>query len=198
MPDDDRLPRTLTGYWRRVFKAFRAEESAEAIEYHVARATAETLRRAHGIPDLPVLGANFHRAVTSDVPGSPSAGPSSRSPHIPTRIAVRAVDVMPDVLGGQLSRPSPKEAAIMLTRRVVAEVAFAAGLDRMAPALIEDGQDPGKLYDRFRAAVSGDLLEKLAARLLAHPDGSGLVAPGRARPKVTTADLMDIDLMDMR
>ena len=50
MPDDDRLPRSLTGRWRRVMKAFQAGEPPEDIAYHVARATADTLRRTHGIP----------------------------------------------------------------------------------------------------------------------------------------------------
>jgi hypothetical protein len=60
MPDDDKLPRSLSARWRRVLKAFRAGESQEAIEHHVAKAAAETLRRTHGVPELPALGAQMY------------------------------------------------------------------------------------------------------------------------------------------
>ncbi len=66
MPDDDRLPRSLSTRWRRVLKAFQAGESQEAIEHHVAKATAETLRRAHGVPELPALGAQVYLAAAAD------------------------------------------------------------------------------------------------------------------------------------
>ncbi len=65
MPDDDRLPRSLSARWRRVLKAFQAGESQEAIEHHVAKATAETLRRTHGVPELPALGAQVYVAAAT-------------------------------------------------------------------------------------------------------------------------------------
>lgn len=52
MPDDDRIPRSLSGRWRRSLKAFLAGEPQEDIEFHVARATAweswEQVMRALG------------------------------------------------------------------------------------------------------------------------------------------------------
>lgn len=60
MPDDDKLPRSLSARWQRALKAFRAGESQEAIEHHVAKAAAETLRRTHGIPELPALGSQMY------------------------------------------------------------------------------------------------------------------------------------------
>ncbi len=68
MPDDDRLPRSLTGRWRRIVKAFQAGEPPEDIAYHVARATADTLRRTHGIPDLPAPGVQLQQAAATAFP----------------------------------------------------------------------------------------------------------------------------------
>lgn len=87
MPDDDRMPRSLSGGWRRVLKAIQAKEPQEDIVYHVARATAETLRRAHGIPDLPALSVRLHQATigSSSRLGDDDDGYRALPGHIPAR-----------------------------------------------------------------------------------------------------------------
>ena len=112
MPDDDKLPRSLSARWHRVLKAFQAGEAQEAIEHHVAKAAAETLRRPHGVPELPALGAQMHLDAAT---------------------------------GQRLALTSPDTAALLLARRVVAEVVYAFGLDRMAPVLMGYGFDPVEL-----------------------------------------------------
>jgi len=196
MPDDDRLPRSLSARWRRVLKAFQAGEPQEAIEHHVAKATAETLRRAHGVPELPALGAQAYLAAVAD---HDSDGGSRREPsaHIPTRLARRAVDALSAAMKDRLALTSPDTAALLLARRVVAEVAYLFGLDRMAPVLMGDGLDPVELRHRFEGIAQSNPLGELAKRLLAHPDGSGLRAPGRRQVKLATADLMDVDIEEM-
>lgn len=196
MPDDDRLPRSLSARWRRVLKAFQAGEPQEAIEHHVAKATAETLRRAHGVPELPTLGAQAYLAAVADHGGD---GGSRREPsaHIPTRLARQAVDALSAAMKDRLALTSPDIAALLLARRVVAEVAYSFGLDRMAPVLMGDGFDPVELRHRFEGIAQSNPLGELAKRLLAHPDGSGLRAPGRRRVKLATADLMDVDIEEM-
>ena len=196
MPDDDRLPRSLSARWRRVLKAFQAGEPQEAIEHHVAKATAETLRRAHGVPELPALGAQAYLAAVAD---HDSDGGSRREPsaHIPTRLARQAVDALSAAMKDRLALTSPDTAALLLARRVVAEVAYSFGLDRMAPVLMGDGLDPVELRHRFEGIAQSNPLSELAKRLLAHPDGSGLRAPGRRQVKLATADLMDVDIEEM-
>ena len=196
MPDDDKLPRSLSARWRRVLKAFQAGEAQEAIEHHVAKATAATLRRAHGVPELPALGAQMYLAAG---PGYGADDSSHRAlpTHIPTRLARQAADALSAVMKERLVLTSPETAAQLLARRVVAEVAYAFGLDRMAPVLMGDGFDPVELRRRFEGIAQSNPLGELAKRLLAHPDGSGLRAPGRRRPKLATADLMDVDIEEM-
>jgi hypothetical protein len=196
MPDDDRLPRSLSARWRRVLKAFQAGEPQEAIEHHVAKATAETLRRAHGVPELPALGAQAYLAAAADHGGD---GGSRRDPsaHIPTRLARQAVDALSAVMKDRLALTSPDTAALLLARRVVAEVAYAFGLDRMAPVLMGDGFDPVELHRRFEGIAQSNPLGEPAKRLLAHPDGSGLRAPGQQRVRLATADLMDVNIEEM-
>lgn len=196
MPDDDKLPRSLSARWRRVLKAFRAGESQEAIEHYVAKATAETLRRTHGVPELPVLAGQMYLAAA---PGYAADGSCrrARSAHIPTRLARQAVDALSAVMKERLALTSPETAAQLLADRVVADVMYAFGLDRMAPVLMGDGFDPVELRRRFEGIAQSNPLRELAKRLLAHPDGSGLRAPGQRRPKLATADLMDVDIEEM-
>lgn len=199
MPDDDKLPRSLSARWQRVLKAFQAGESQEAIEHHVAKATAETLRRTHGVPELPALSAQMCLAAATGYDGYGAYGNNRRAlpAHIPTRLARQAVDALSGVMKERLALTSPDTAALLLARRVVAEVAYAFGLDRMAPVLMGDGFDPVELRHRFEGIVQSNPLGELAKRLLAHPDGSGLRAPGRRRLKLATADLMDVDIEEM-
>jgi hypothetical protein len=199
MPDDDRLPRSLSARWWRALKAFQAGEPPEAIEHHVAKATAETLRRTHGVPELPALSVQMYLAVASGYPSHDDDGSSSQPLpiHTPTRLARQAVDVLSVMMKDRLALTSPETAALLLARRVVAEVAYAFGLDRMAPVLMGDGFDPVELRHRFDGIVQSNPLGELAKRLLAHPDGSGLRAPGQRRPKFATADLMDVNIEDM-
>lgn len=172
--------------------------AAEDIAYHVARATAETLRRMHGIPELPALGAQLHRAVTDSAKSGASDPGSSNPPsHIPTRLARQAADLLSAVMKDRFALTSPDSAALMLARRVVADVAYAFGLDRMAPVLLESGYNRGELHRRYQNLAQSNPLGELAKRLIAHPDGAGLRAPGRPRSKLATADLMEIDVREI-
>jgi hypothetical protein len=97
MPDDDKLPRSLGARWQRVLKAFRAGESQEAIEHHVAKAAAETLRRAHGVPALPALGEQMYLDATTGY-GADDSSRRAMPAHIPTRLARQAVDALSAVM----------------------------------------------------------------------------------------------------
>jgi hypothetical protein len=195
VPDDDRFPKSLSARWRRVQKAFQAGESDEMIQYHVASATAETLRTVRGIPALAQLGARLHEAVSADK--AASNDPFSLPSHVPTRLARRAVAVLAADLKGRLALTSPEQATLILAERVVADVAYSYGLDRMAPGLVKAGHDHVELLDRYRGLTQSNLLGELARRLLAHPDGTGLRAPSRRRPKIGTSDLLNVDIADL-
>jgi hypothetical protein len=167
MPDDDRLPRSLSARWWRVLKAFQAGEPQEAIEYHVAKATAETLRRTHGVPELPALGAQMYLAAATGYDGHDEDGGSRRAlpAHIPTRLARQAVDALSAVMKDRLALTSPDTAALLLAHRVVTEVGYSFGLDRMAPVLMGNGFDPVQLRHRFEGiAQSNPLGERNGAR----------------------------------
>jgi hypothetical protein len=198
VPDDDKMPRSLSGRWRRVLKALQAGEPLDDIAYHVARATADSLRRMHGVPELPNLGARLYHEVTGGADGQSAETGSSASPsHIPTKLARRAADVLSIVMKDRLALISPDSASQALARRVVADVAYAFGLDRMAPVLLANGYDDRELRRQYENLAHSNPLGELARRLLAHPDGTGLRAPGRPRPKLATSDLMDVDVTEM-
>lgn len=198
MPDDDKLPRSLSGRWRRVLKAIQAGEPQADIAYHVARATADTLRRVGGIPSLSALGAQVHQAAI-DASAQPGGLARRRDlpAHVPTRLACRAVDVLSAVMKDRLALTSPDSAALLLARRVVADVAYAFGLDRMAPVLLADGYGHTELRRQFDNLAQSNPLGDLAKRLIAHPDAVGLRAPGQPRTKLATADLLDVDVREI-
>lgn len=198
MPDDDRLPRSLTGRWRRIMKAFQAGEPPEDIAYHVARATADTLRRTHGITDLPALGVQLQQAAADGLSGNGRAdSPRVLPTRVPGRLARQAADALSAVMRDRLALTSPESAALILARRVVADVAYSFGLDRMAPFLVAGGHNAAELHRQFESLAQSNPLGELARRLLAHPDGKGLRAPGRRRPRLATADLMEIDVGEL-
>lgn len=72
-----------------MLKAFRAGESQEAIEHHVAKAAAETLRRTHGVPELPALGTQMYLDAATGY-GADGSSRRAMPAHIPTRLARHA------------------------------------------------------------------------------------------------------------
>jgi hypothetical protein len=111
-------------------------------------------------------------ATGYDGHGADGSNRRALSAHIPTRLARQAIDALSAVMKERLALTSPDTAALLLARRVVAEVAYAFGLDRMAPVLMGDGFDPVELRHRFEgiAEQSAGRTGETAAR-----------APGRQR-----------------
>ncbi len=91
MPDDDRIPRNLTGKWKKVLRRLRNRLPKEETTDAVTIAIAETIRDVHGVPDLPVIAARMQQtaaagaSVHSRIPGS-----SQARVHVPTDVAERA------------------------------------------------------------------------------------------------------------
>ena len=117
--------------------------------------------------------------------------------HVPTRLAFQAADVLSAVMKDRLALTSPDSAALLLARRVVADVAYAFGLDRMAPVLLAGGYGHTELRRQFDNLAQSNPLGELAKRLMAHPNAVGLRAPGRPRTKLATADLLDVDVREI-
>jgi hypothetical protein len=67
----------------------------------------------------------------------------------------------------------------------------------MSSFLVAGGHNPAELHRQFENLAQSNPLGELARRLLAHPDAKGLRAPGRRRPRLATADLMDVDVGEL-
>jgi hypothetical protein len=129
----------------------------------------------------------------SRIPGSAEA-----RWHAPTDIAERAAAALAATMPEELALVSPGEAALLLARRMLADLAFHCGFDRMAPLLTGEGTyDAGELQSLLAQILASDQVSKLAKRLLTRPDGAGLRAPRRRQRRLPLEDLLHADLAEV-
>jgi len=192
MPDDDRFPRYLSPAWGKVLRCLQGHDPVERVGDAVTKAVAATIRTVNGIPSLPSLAEKMREAA--------SRGDSLRfdSPagreHVPTRIAEQAAASLAITMQGELALVSPTGATLLLARRVVKDLAYHYGFDRMVQALPPESYGHGDLRAVMTAALAGDPLAKLAARFASRPTGEGLRARARRGPKPTLKNLLNTDL----
>jgi hypothetical protein len=198
MPDDDRIPRHLTGSWRKVLRCLSGRETAERTADVVTSALAETLRATKGVPGLRDIAAQMREAAaTGRANASRIPAPGDRH-HVPTDVAERAAAALAACMPGELALVSPAEAALRLARRLLEDLAFHYGFDRMAPLLLRDGTyAPGELRSLLAEILASEQVSKLAKRLLAHPNGSGLVTPPRQRRSAGTEGILHTSLTEI-
>jgi hypothetical protein len=192
MPDDDRFPRYLSPAWRKVLRCVQGHDPAERVGDAVTKALAATIRTVHGIPSLPTLGEKMREAALRG-DSLRISSPAGRE-HVPTKIAERAAAALAVTMQRELALVSPADATLLLARRVVKDLAYHYGFDRMIQALPQESYGYGDLRAVMTAALNGDPMAQLAARFASRPTGEGLRAPARREPKRTLADLLDTDL----
>jgi len=195
MPDDDRFSRHLTPAWRKVLRSLQGHDPAERIADAVAQALAATVRTVQGVPSLPGLaermreaaagGSSFRRDVTA---GAPNGS------HVPTEIAEQAAAVLAATMQRELALVSPGQAAMLLARRVLADLAYHYGFDRMVRQLVNKEYTATELRAVMAEVVAGEQVSRLATRFLSRPSGDGLRAPPRRLRKRPLADLLGVDL----
>ncbi len=199
MPDDDRIPRYLTGPWRKVLRCLQGRESAERAADAVTSALAATLRSVHGVPNLLDIAARMQEAATGG-PVAQSRVPASEAArrHVPTDVAERAAASFAVTMREELALVSPAQAALMLARRVVTGLAYQYGLDRIGPVLAAEGAyNTNELQALFTEILASDQVSKLAQRLLPRPSATGLRAPPRRRLRRPTEDLVHVSLAEL-
>jgi hypothetical protein len=199
MPDDDRVPTYLTARWRKVLRCLQGRESAERTADAVTGALAATLRTAHGVPGIQGIAAQMQEAAASGMVTRSRVPDSAEARrHAPTDIAERAAAALAATMPEELALVSPEEAALLLARRLLADLAFHYGFDRMAPLLTGVGTyDANELRSLLAEILASDQVSKLAKRLLARPDGARLRAPRRTRQRVPLEDLIHADLAEV-
>lgn len=183
MPDDDRIPRRMTAAWLKVMRCLRNRRPTAETADAVTIALAATLRDVHGVPGLPEIAARMQEAaasgavIQSRVPGSGDA-----RLHVPTDVAERAAAGFAATMRSELALVSPAQASLLLARRVIANLAYHYGLDRIGPLLAADGvYSTRELQDLFTEILASEQVSKLTKRWLSRPDGVGLRAPARQR-----------------
>lgn len=199
MPDDDRIPRSLTGPWRKVLRYLRGREPDERVADAVTSALAATLRNVKGIPSLPAIAAQMQEAATSGTV-TQSRVPASEAArqHVPTDVAERAAASFAATMPEELALVSPGQAALLLARRVVERLAYQYGLDRIGPLVAAEGAySTDELQVLFAEILASDQVSKLAKRLLARPSAAGLRAPPRRRLRMPLEDLVRASIAEL-
>ncbi len=193
MADDDRFSRYLSPSWKKVLRCLERRRPAEEAANAVVGAVASTIRDVRGVPELPAIAARMQQdaaagtAVQSRIPGSAQA-----RAHVPTDVAERAAAGLAATMQAELALVSPAHAALLLARRVVENLAYHYGLDRIAPHLAADGTyETRELQGLFTEILAGDQISKLAKSLLKRPTGEGLRAPARRRARKSLEELID-------
>jgi hypothetical protein len=183
MPDDDRIPKTITAPWKKVLRCLRNRRPADEATDAVATALAATIRGAHGVPGLSDIALHMREvAANGAVSASHAPGSAVARRHVPTDVAERAAAGIAATMQSELALVSPGAATLMLARRVVAELAYHYGLDRIGPLLASEGiYGTHELQHLFSEILASDQVSKLAKRLVARPTGEGLRAPERQR-----------------
>jgi hypothetical protein len=133
MPDDDRFPRYLSPAWRTVLRSRQGHDPAERVGDAVTKALAATIRAVHRIPSLPSLAEKMREAASRGDP--PRFDYPAGREHVPTKIAERAAATLAMTMQRDLALVSPAGATLLLARRVVKDLAYHYGFDRMVQAL---------------------------------------------------------------
>ncbi len=191
MPDDDRFSRYLTPAWKRVLRSLQGREPAERVADNLTAAVAATMRVVHGVPTLPQIAERMQEAAVHGTRFEKIACPDAR--HVPTDLAEQAAAALAVTMQRELALVSPAQAVLILARKVVAEVAYHYGFDRMLHKLLKE-YTAADVRMIFADALSGDQVGKLASRFVARPTGDGLRAPARKLRRLAVSELLNADL----
>jgi hypothetical protein len=195
MPDDDRFSKYLTPPWRKVLSSLQGHDSAERIADVVAQALAATVRTVHGVPSLASLTDRMLEAAREgrSIQQGATASGAMRG-HVPTEIAERAAAVLAATMQRELALVSPGQAAVLLARRVLADMAYHYGFDRMVQRLLNQEYTGAELRAVMTEALDGEQVYRLATRFLSRPSGEGLRAPKRRLRKRPIEEILTTDL----
>jgi hypothetical protein len=200
MPDDDRIPRSLTAPWKRVLRSLKNRRPAQETADAVTSALAATIRSVRGVPDLPGIAARMQEAaVSGKIVESRLPGSGGAQRHVPTDVAERAAAGFAATMRSELALSSPPQAALLLAKKVIAGLAYHYGFDRIGPVLAAEGTyNTRELQEQFAEILDSDQVSKLTKLWLAKPSGEGLRAPARLqRVRRSLEDLVNIPIAEL-
>src|ERR1700689_4787346 len=136
MPDDDRFSRYLTPAWKGMLRSLQGRDPAERVADNLTTALAATMRAVHGVPTLPQIAERMQEAAIRGTRFEKIARPDAR--HVPTEPAEQPAAALAVTMQRELALVSPAQAALILAQKVVTEVAYHYGFDRMLHRLLKD------------------------------------------------------------
>lgn len=191
MPDKDVIPRSVRGSWRPAYRALSSGRAAADVGRFVTKAVVSAVRRGGGMPWVPTLSAGLERSIATGcrLPWDEARGQALRAAggNPALRIALEEGEAI-------LANPSLEgiatDAETALVTRTLERTITARVLAPARGGLVDKlgGVDSEQSYER--AVIASVPIDEIAARVLRHPDGTGLRAPVAHR-KQSTADLLD-------
>jgi hypothetical protein len=190
VPDQDVIPHSIRGAWRRPYRALTSGYSAEDVGRTVTRALVASIRKEGGMPWAPVLAAGIEqsRAAGSREPWEAARRQALRRSGGVAGLRL-ALEQAEGLLADETGRPATDaETALVMTtleREVEARV--------LAPArreLVErlGGYEAEQEYEH--SVLDYVPIQQIADSVIQHRDGKGLRAPRQSRRK-STAELLE-------
>ncbi|NJP95445.1 hypothetical protein HCN51_39435 [Nonomuraea sp. FMUSA5-5] len=201
MPDDDRWLRGLPPGWSKVWRCIDSGASLDQLARATAQAFARTFRDVGGVPELrDIADEAVQRAQTKcselDL-GIDDHDPLYASKHSPTVITRQVADALVETQAEKLASCSTSEAQQVVAEASLKELAFHFGFDRMVKDAVRRGKELLQVLNIMELVLAHPQIKALAGRLLRHPDGKGLRAPGFKMRSMSTSDLLETSLGDL-
>jgi hypothetical protein len=195
VPDDDRFSRFLGRAWAKVLRSLEGHDPIERVSNSVTRALASTLREVHGVPSLAGMAEKMREAAGHEG-AFQQVIPAGRH-HVPTKIAEQAAAALAATMQRELALVSPAEASMLLSRRVLSDLAYHYGFDRMVQRLLGQSYTVTGLRAIMDEVLAGDQVSALARRFVSRPTGEGLRAPAAQLVVRPTSELLNVNLDEL-
>lgn len=201
MPEGDRFERSLGAGWRTAFRLVVDAGTAAEVNDKLIESLPKALRRHGGIPGLEEIAAVVERQHKSSPMAVYEALDRIVRDHGGDRHTVIAADIAKSsfmLSGSDTGATAPVNMAQRMAVRACTALVDHYFFGRTRERLITEGRlrDHAEAQEWRSQTLEAirPRIEKIARRLLENPDATGLQAPNRETPKLSTNDLLREEL----
>ena len=202
MPEGDRFDRTFRAGWRSAYQYTKDGKASPAeIADKLAKALAENLRKASGVPGVPEMTQLIASCVPETLLDSYETLDRIVCEHTGHRHTKVAADVAKSLMVQSLSGTSGPDGDISrkFAERVCEAIVNNGFFAKAGAPLISEGRFSSLQEFREWQGTMERMVKpsvaKIANQLIQKPDANGLRAPNRISKKKTTSELLEENLL---